>query len=108
LGELPFPRRAVMLVNVSSRETPMLNMFTPPVGKRVGPCHMFTFYIPGLDFNLYVGQRIPVECYRDCAYHSPEKLVGFMDNDELFVKPILDLLRTSKPMGKLKRSFPAS
>ena len=81
----------------------MMNMFTPPVGKRVGPCHYFAFYIPGLEFSLLVGKGIPAEFYRDCAYHSPEKYVGFMDSDELFAAPVLDLLRTSKPKGKLKR-----
>lgn len=61
----------------------------------------FTFNMPGIDFHLYVGQRIPKQFYNDCAYHSKEKFVGFMDNDELFVKPLLNLLRKSRPAGKL-------
>jgi hypothetical protein len=91
-----------MLVNVSSREKPMMNFFTSPVGCRIGPCHRFTFSIPGLDFHLFVGQRIPGEFYHDCASHSPEQFVGFMDNDHLFVGPMLNLLRTSEPVGKLR------
>jgi hypothetical protein len=50
---------------------------------------------------LYTGQRFPDELYRDCAHYSPEKYVVFMDNDEYFVRPVLNTLKTSKSAGKL-------
>jgi len=101
LGLSAFPAAAVMLVNVSSRQKPLINMITPPHGCRVGQFHICRFNIPGITFHLYTGQRIPKEFYFDCTHHSTEQFVGFMDDDELFVKPMLRLLTTSKPVGKL-------
>lgn len=41
LGRTAFPTSAVMLINVSSRQTPTINVFTFPHGCRVGTCHLF-------------------------------------------------------------------
>jgi len=105
LGKRHFPSAAVMLINISSREQPTFNAFTFPYGCRVGTYHQFSFNIPGIDFHLLVGKRIPEAFYNDCCHHSPEQYVGFMDNDECFFRPMLELLRNSKPVGKLGESI---
>jgi hypothetical protein len=101
LGQTTFPEIAVLLVNVSSRPKPMMNMFTLPVGKRIDKHHMFVFAIPGIDFTLFVGPRIPAPCFLSCAHHSPEQYVGYMDNDSYFVPALLNRLKAATPKGKL-------
>jgi hypothetical protein len=105
LGTGEFPDRAVMLVNVSSRPKPLTNMFTLPVGKRRGEHHIFLFAMPGLDFTLFLGQRIPKGCYLACAHHSEEKYVGFMDNDEHFLHAVLGKIERTTPKGKLQHYY---
>jgi len=62
---------------------------------------MFIFAIPGVDFTLFVGPRIPASCFLSCTHHSPEKYVGFMDNDSYFVPTLLNRLKDATPKGKL-------
>jgi hypothetical protein len=46
-----------------------------PGGGRHGEFRYYRFAVPGVRFDLFVGQRIPAEARRMCTFRSPEGLI---------------------------------
>jgi hypothetical protein len=77
LGRAPFPTHAALLIVVSDA-TELLEIGAFPFGGKVGGMyHSYQFNIPGVEFTLSLGLRLPEFCRRICAFHSPEKWIFF-------------------------------
>jgi hypothetical protein len=75
VGSASFPMNAALLIVVSDA-TALLEIAAFPFGGKVaGAYHSYQFNIPGIEFTLSLGQRIPKSCRRVCAYSSPERLI---------------------------------
>jgi hypothetical protein len=77
LGEVDFPPNiAIALFVLPSR--PILDAAVLPCRASATEYHEFRFYIPGIEFRLCTGQRIPSSVRRRCCYSSPEQLFAVM------------------------------
>lgn len=75
LDEGEFPLHAAINVEVFTFHEPTLGTMIFPGGGRHGEFRHYRFAVPGVRFDLFVGQRIPAETRRMCALRSPEGLI---------------------------------
>ena len=78
LGEAQFPNHAAIWCHVSPAEIPMGGMVFPHL-KGKGTCHPFRFAIPGVEFDLFVGQTIPQEVRQTCLRNSADHVIFLSD-----------------------------
>ncbi len=98
-----FPEHAAILVTVWPTRDVLPAAYTPRRG-RAPDCHVFNFLIPGLEFKLFTGHRIP-EIYRSmCSELSDEK---FIYSAMSVISDTLDafsrLMETSRPSKSLQQ-----
>lgn len=75
LDSTSFPMNAALLIVVSDAAT-LLEIAAFPFGGKVGGTyHSYQFNIPGVEFTLSLGQRVPESCRRICACCSPERWI---------------------------------
>jgi len=67
-----FPADVALRTEIIAEHEPSLNTICFPYGGRVNNYHQYSFIIPGIMFDLLVGQRIPDEARRHCTARSPE------------------------------------
>ena len=58
--ETAFPNSATIMISVSG-EGDLHPMVVWPSSANVGGYHRHTFYVPGIEFRLFLGNRVPVE-----------------------------------------------
>ena len=75
LGTGAFPSNAALLIDVSDATT-LLEIAAFPFGGRVdGTYSRYEFHIPGVQFTLFLGQRMLEAARRLCAVHSSEQWI---------------------------------
>ena len=67
-----FPANVALRTEIIAAHEPSLNTICFPYGGRVNNYHQYSFIVPGIIFDLLVGQRIPDEARRHCTARSPE------------------------------------
>jgi hypothetical protein len=75
VDEQEFPVDAATTTEVLAFHEASLNTAVFPYGGRKGEFHFYSFAIPGVRFDLYLGKRIPAEARRMCTFRSPEGLI---------------------------------
>lgn len=78
LGKAQFPKNVAMWCHVSPAERPMGGLVAP-YRKHKSTHHQFHFAIPGVAFDLFVGQTIPEGIYQLCMHRSVEHVVFLSD-----------------------------
>jgi len=103
-GREGFPSNAALRVGVSPSQDPreLLLMIYPYGGRREG-YHQYRFAIPGLRFDLFLGNAIPPALRERCILRSTGNLI-FLTSliDEANLRDMESLISTSKPSERLK------
>jgi hypothetical protein len=84
----PFPHRVAILIYVYERK-PAMNTATTVLPGKDQTGAFFWFYLNGLGFKLYLGNQIPENVAKLCAY-SPE---GFVIVDRTFGRMVREFLK---------------
>jgi len=77
-GEERYPDHISLLVMVPPRDKHLVAVARPFRGSAKG-CHNFLFYIPGIEFSLYVGKGISREAKLCCFYSGAPHLIMIHD-----------------------------
>jgi len=77
LGVSDFPDDVALRTEIVPAHEPSLTTICFPYGGRVKDYHHYSFTIPGITFDLLVGQRIPPEARRYCTAKSKEGTILF-------------------------------
>jgi hypothetical protein len=112
LGESGFPKEAYLLAGIWPAEpVPIATYF--PVAEETQGYGLFRFYIPGFEFALCVGDKVPSEVRQLCChnsalrlisvsrspnYHAMSRLKRALDRAR-FSPGLNDFLRVSNPRG---------
>lgn len=105
LGEGPFPQNITLIVRVVASEEPPWTTHLPIEVQRK-PCHLFSFYLRGIDFTLAVGKQIPTYLRHVCLYTNPlHPVVAGLHVGEDELKLMKGLVEKSKPSRKLAEFF---
>jgi len=83
LNEGSFPANAAITTEVLAFHEASFGTMVFPYGGRRGEFHFYSFAVPGVRFDLYLGKRIPAEARRMCTFRSPEGLI-MLTNGSLF------------------------
>ena len=95
LGNQPFPQN--MVLHVSVRLDTFAEAVMMPHSYAEDTFHFHHFAIPGIQFRLYVGSRIPNELFQTCFSQSPERRIMIVPDDDLIGQEVLtDLLRKNR------------
>jgi len=101
-GATPFPEDAAIRVIVSSNPD-ALGAFYFPCEGRGATDHFYKFAIPGIEFFLFVGKRIPADTRRACSFRSPQRYVYLSPNvDRNTIKMLERLMSSSVASTKVK------
>jgi hypothetical protein len=104
MGEGPFPEHAFLGVDVVSDKNLWPLVFVPYGGRGDDMTWTYVFPFLGLIFLFRVGNSIPKDLLRFCAYRSPEKIItrGAMKSDTMINDAGL-LMAKSRVVGQLKK-----
>jgi hypothetical protein len=97
-----FPDNTVVLITVWPTKIVLPAAYTPKRGS-APDCHIFNFLVPGIEFKLFAGRRIPNEFRMMCSHRSSEKLIysaTAIVTDT--VHAFENLVRTSRPSRALR------
>jgi len=104
-AKAPFPQSVALVVRVVASDEPPWTSRTPFLWQ-TQPCHLFNFYLRGIDFSLAVGKQIPEYLRHVCFYTNPAHPImasAEVGTDEL--KIMKRLVESSKPSRKLVDFF---
>lgn len=107
-GESPFPKHMGLVMGVLPREKALISFSQPYPGSAKG-CHNFVFYIPGIQFVLSVGKRLPVEMPNICFASNPAHpiLVADFSQDVMGVfRRVASKARKSKRLVEYVKTRP--
>jgi hypothetical protein len=74
MDEAPFPDNVALTVTVWPSRDPLPTAYTPYGHRRRGFGH-YLFYIPGIEFDLWVGRAIPENIRNSCILMGPERVI---------------------------------
>lgn len=104
----PWPADVVVLVSAwpYTNPPPPLSFHTPVAAERDG-FRSFMFSIPGLEFKLLAGAKIPATLRGMCSYSSPERFI-FASTEQAgnAIESYSAKVEKSPPRGKLALEFP--
>lgn len=88
IGKDEFPQNAVLWAGVSGAHQPATSVNFPHARKRTDDFHSYNFHIPGIYFDLFVGNSIPQSIRHFCAarlgvIYVSERVDRMMRNDLL-------------------------
>lgn len=101
LGQTPFPADIVIGMFVAAKADTKDQFATTPVPLNVRGYHRYELIIPGIQFAIMLGQRMPEEARSSCLLRSAENLVFL--SDHVNRRPMRDLLRTARLTEKIKK-----
>ena len=101
-GTGSFPQNTFLIVTVTPTPEPAC-VVIPPVRLLPRDFHLFLFHIPGVQFLLCTGRRVP-DHFRDaCIHHSPKHPIWFDEN--MSGNVVERVLSNSKHSISLKKFF---
>jgi hypothetical protein len=96
LGEAAFPKDAAVLVDVFGFRSPLtLATMLFPYGGRRENLHHYRFTIPGVAFNLYLGQMMPSQL-RDACILRPTGILFSSKRDDHIVRDFATLMEKAR------------
>jgi hypothetical protein len=102
LGLEPLPNSAAMLVWVSHCDKPS-RAVTMPQTHRVDDCHVHSFDIPGIRFDLFVGREVPSFVRLLCVVNGPERPILLSEApDDILATQVGQVSRTTRLSKKLQ------
>jgi hypothetical protein len=101
-GTGSFPQNTFLIVTVTPAREPAY-VVIPPVRLLPRDFHLFVFYIPGVQFLLCTGRRVPDHFQDACIHHSPKHLIWFDEN--MSGNVVERVLSNSKHSISLKKFF---
>lgn len=109
LDEGAFPKNAALVICVPPTEQAVAAVYSPRQMKNAH-FHRITFYIPGVEFTLCLGNKIPAYARERCAHASPEKFIftspEVLDNTKKAYAELRKRARLSKSLLDNKRVLP--
>ncbi len=105
LDEAPFPHNVALTVTVWPSCDPLPTAYTPFGHRRKGYGH-YKFYIPGIEFDLWVGQVIPERIRNSCIVTGPERVIMTSPAVEFNTRKAFRLLaRTASRAPNVERTI---
>jgi hypothetical protein len=105
LDEAPFPDRVALTVSVWPSCEPILSAYTPYGHRRKG-YGQYRFYIPGIEFDLWVGQAIPERIRNSCIVTGPDRVIMTSTAVEFNTRKAFRLLaRTARRAPNVERTI---
>jgi hypothetical protein len=109
-GEAPFPKCMGLVMGVLPREKALISFTQPYRGSAKG-CHNFMFYIPGIQFVLSVGKRLPIEmpniCFASNSAH-PILVADFSEDVSAVFRRVASKAHKSKKLVEHMKTRPRS
>jgi hypothetical protein len=100
LEERKFPIDVALITKIVPPHEPSLNTILFPHGGRTkAKYHQYSFTIPGITFDLSIGQRIPPEARRCCTAGSPEGTILY--TGETLASTVIPAMRNPSVWSKL-------
>ncbi len=101
LGQRSFPTDIVIGMFVAVKADTKDQFAVTPVRLSAPDYHHYELIIPGIQFSIMIGQRIPKEARGACVLRSDEKLVFL--SDHLDRRSMGALLRTARVTEKVRK-----
>jgi hypothetical protein len=103
LGKAAIPQNARIWVCVSN-EGQLHRMIAVPYTTKIDELRRHDFYIPGIHFILFLGQRAPQECDAGALNGSLQQMMWLYPwrDDPVFLGSV-SLIKASAPSGRLRR-----
>jgi hypothetical protein len=99
-GEGPIPEDVALIIQVAEDEPPWSGRIPNLIETQ--PCHLFNFYLAGIDFHLAVGRGIHPEWRKGCFCHNPERPVmtgAYVGRNEIAL--LAGMRQKARPSPKL-------
>jgi hypothetical protein len=103
-GSAPFPVNVSLCVLVAPRDRALVTIAESYRG-RAKTYHNFAFYVPGVQFSLYVGKQIKDEIRQLCFYRNPAHPVVVYDTSERFLTIMKGMARTAHKSQRVRNLF---
>lgn len=102
LGRAGFPANAALVVAISSSASQWTNVAWTPTGERKGEFHMWQTVIPGIIFQLFVGNVLPPPVKALCLVRSTLKIIQVTDKvDRQMAKWVLNYIGRDEERRKM-------
>jgi len=93
-GDAPFPKNVSLNLFVQPRNRAPICIAEPARGKAKS-YHNFSFYVPGIRFDLYVGRQIRNQIRQLCFYANPAHPVVVYDSSDRILALMEEMGRTA-------------
>lgn len=104
LGQVSFPRNAVLVVDVIADEQMQRSVFPPFGEKREGGIWSYSFPFFGIAFMIVLGNTIDRRWRELCTYRSPQHFITRgMTSSDTILQWALPLKSKSRTVGKLAK-----
>jgi len=104
LGTGRFPAHMSLHVMVAPKDHALVTIGQPYRG-RAKAYRNFAFYVPGIQFVLYVGRQITDAIKQLCFYRNPSHPIVVYDTSERFFNIMREMARTAHKSKRIIRSF---
>jgi hypothetical protein len=103
-GSGPFSANMSLHVLIAPRDRVLVTIAEPHRG-RAKNYHNFAFYVPGVQFDLYVGKQISDEIRQLCFYRNPAHPIVVYDTSERFLNIMKGMARTAHKSQRVRNLF---
>ncbi|HKI25865.1 MAG TPA: hypothetical protein VKA07_06040 [Candidatus Sulfotelmatobacter sp.] len=103
-GDAPFPKNVSLNLFVQPRNRVLIWIAEPSRGKAKA-CRNFSFYVPGIRFDLYVGKQIRDQIRQLCFYANPAHPIVVYDSSNRFLDLKKEMERTARKSKRVKNLF---
>jgi hypothetical protein len=103
-GKAPFPANVSLHVLIAPRDRALITIGEPCRG-RAEIYRNFSFYVPGIQFGLYVGKQITNEIRQLCFYGNPAHPIVVYDTSEKYLSLMKEMERTAHKSRRVKTLF---
>jgi hypothetical protein len=103
LGICPFPHGALLVIFIANEVDPLI-FATVTSSKKENGYHLHKFYIPGVEFRMFLGSRIEAPILSVFEYLKTDTIFVLQDSRSNPGFPdIVNWVRSTKPKGKLQQ-----
>lgn len=100
LGERPFPSHMGLVVGLLPRENALIS-FNQPYRTLAEGHHRYLLYIPGIQFVLHVGNRLPSDMPSICIATNPARPIVVADFSKDVAKVFREIAAKARKSAKL-------
>ncbi len=103
-GNAPFPKNVSLNLFVAPRNRAPIWIAEPARGKAEA-YRNFSFYVPGIRFDLCVGKQIRDQIRQLCFYANPAHPIVVYDSSNRFLDLMKEMERTAHKAKRVKNLF---